>query len=175
MIGYEIRVEGLDEQLEKFRRFAPIVEARFKPAMTRSLIHMRNHTIPFVPVFTGRLQDSLTDARSTTVQVTAPMSVVGRFGSTLRDEIYPVIMEFGRKPGKMPPPQALERWVHIKLGVPVEDAPGVAFQVARRIGARGIKGKKFMARGWKAARPLIVQEFDYALRKISEDLSNGRN
>ena len=170
-VAYEIEIVGLEEQLDRFKRFAPIADPILSTSMTRSTILLRNNIVPRVPVFTGRLRNSM----ASEVKHLGPLSIVGKVGSTLRDEIYPEVMEFGRKPGKMPPPQALERWVHLKLGVPVDDAPGVAYNVARRIGARGIKPKRFMQRGWAASVQAIQREFAFALERIAEALSNGRN
>ena len=140
-------------------------------AMQTSVIALRSNILPNVPVFTGRLRNSI----ASQVTNNGNLNIIGRVGSTLRNEIYPLVVEFGRKPGKMPPPQALERWVHIKLGVPNEDAPGVALAVARRIGARGIKGKRFMQKGWNETKTAINRNFSRALELIAEDLSNGRN
>jgi hypothetical protein len=84
-------------------------------------------------------------------------------------------MEFGRKPGSMPPPEALERWVYLKLGVPADEVQGVAYLIARRIAARGIKGKRFMQKGWDEAKGKFMAFFETALDKITEELSNGRH
>lgn len=50
---------------------------------------------------------------------------------------YADIIEYGRQPGTMPPPAALEKWVRRKLGVADKDARRVAFLVARKIKQRG--------------------------------------
>ncbi len=51
-------------------------------------------------------------------------------------------LETGRKPGRMPPPQALERWASLKLG-----NRAAAFQVARKIASSGTQ--KFQQKGPK--------------------------
>jgi hypothetical protein len=96
--------------------------------------------------------------------------VTGKVGSTI-NEPYPAVMEFGRQPGRMPPPEALERWVHLKLGVPADKAPGVAFQVARSIGRKGIKGRFFMRRAFERSKAAIDGFFRSALDAITRDLA----
>ena len=74
---------------------------------------------------------------------------------------YAGVIEDGRRAGeKMPPPAALEAWVRRHLNVEYitkkgvakarkvrkDEAPGLAFIVARAIGKRGIKGKHILAR-----------------------------
>lgn len=59
-------------------------------------------------------------------------------GSTLRLDVgnaasHAVYVEFGRRPGRPPPSQALEGWARRKLG-----NARLAFVVARAIGRRGI-------------------------------------
>lgn len=71
---------------------------------------------------------------------------------------YAPIREVGRRFGRRPPTEALVLWVVRKLGVrDARAARGVAFVIARKIGARGYTGA-FMFR--KAAIQLapIVQE-----------------
>jgi hypothetical protein len=170
-VAYELEILGLDEQLEKLKRFSAIADPELMRAMGQSVISIRNEVVPLTPVgVNSRLIDSIAS------QVTheGPLSIVGRVGSTLKGEIYPEVMEFGRKPGRMPPPSALERWVHIVLKVEDKEAAGVAFRVARAIGRRGIKGKFFMKRGWEKARPAVLRYFETALNRIAEGLSNGR-
>lgn len=168
MIAYDIEFKGLEEQLKKFERFAPIADPILRQAMDQSVISVVNEVRPLAPVgVSGRLRNSL----GSQVTHEGPLSIVGKIGSTLTDEIYPEIMEFGRRPGKMPPPSALERWVHIVLGVPNEDAPGVAFTVARAIGRRGIKGRFFMKKGWEKAKPQVLKYFSRALERIAEALA----
>ena len=52
---------------------------------------------------------------------------------------YAPYIEFGRRPGKMPPPDALLPWMS-RHGIPAE----AVFAVARSIGQRGIPERPFM-------------------------------
>lgn len=67
---------------------------------------------------------------------------------------YAIVVHEGRKPGKRPPPsKALEPWVRKKLGVPRDEAAGVAFVVARSIGIKGTRPTKYLERPLMEAVP----------------------
>lgn len=57
---------------------------------------------------------------------------------------YASIIEYGRRPGKMPPSRLLIPWVMRKLHVPAKKAAGIAFVIARAIGRRGLIGRNVM-------------------------------
>lgn len=171
-VGYSVEVVGLEEQLEKFKRYSSIADKHLLRAMHQGTIATVSEIRPLTPVgVSGALRNSI----ASEVKHEGPLSIVGTVGSTLRNEVYPEVMEFGRRPGKAPPASALLRWVHLKLGVPNDEAYGVAIRIARAIGARGIKGKKFMQQGWDKAKPKVIEYFERALHNITQELSNGRN
>ena len=71
-------------------------------------------------------------------------------------------VEHGRKPGKMPPRDAIELWVKRKLGITNQrDVESVAYLVRRAIGAKGTikrfgyKGGEVLADTVKQGRPKI--------------------
>ena len=88
--------------------------------------------------------------------VEGPRRVGGQLGRWEAAVVNPVFQhdfaESGRRPGRMPPPQALEAWVGTKLGIPVNQRKGVAFLVARAIGRRGTKGAHMVEKGVKRTR-----------------------
>jgi hypothetical protein len=172
VIGYDISVEGLEEQIQKLVEFDLIAEKHLKTAMQKSVLTIEGEVKPLVPVgVSARLKNSI----GTTVLEIGTLSLEGRVGSSLKSELYPQVMEFGREPGKMPPPEALTRWVHLKLGVPKEDELRVAYLVARKIKSKGIKAKEFMKTGFENAKDRVVRFFNQALDDIAQDLTNGRN
>ncbi len=57
---------------------------------------------------------------------------------------YAEPVHFGRNPGSMPPPHALEKWVQRKLGVPAKQAKTVAFKIALSIKKRGVMPTPFL-------------------------------
>lgn len=57
-------------------------------------------------------------------------------------------VEFGRKPGKWPPRDAIEKWIEAKPVIPTPDANGripttrsLAYLIARKIGQRGTEAR----------------------------------
>lgn len=168
MIGYEVEIKGLDECVARLGKYDKIADKHLLTAMSQSVITVESAIKPLVPVgVSSRLRNSI----ASEVKHLSALSIEGKVGSTLKGEVYPSVMEFGRKPGKMPPPSALERWVQLKMGVAPADVPGVAFLVARAIGRRGIKGKKFMERGWKQSKGKVHQFFVNALHRITNELA----
>ncbi len=80
---------------------------------------------------------------------------------------YAGVIEYGRREGKMPPSSALVPWVRRKLGVSAKKAPGVAFAVAKKIGARTIAGRHIITDPAFRLRmqALFVWEVTRSLRK----------
>lgn len=169
---YTIELLGAEEQLAALRHYDAVADEELAAAMERSVAVTVAAIRPLMPVgVSGQARQSVGSA----VAREAAGDIVGRVFSELSDPYpYPAVIEFGRAPGAMPPPQALERWVHLKLGVPEAQAPGVAFTVARAIGRRGLKGRFPFKRGWESVQARVTGFFDAALRRIAERLSNGR-
>ena len=59
-------------------------------------------------------------------------------------------VEYGRKPGKMPPVDSITDWIKIKRIIPepingkIPDTKQLAFLIARKIGRDGVEGKHIM-------------------------------
>lgn len=165
---YEIEVKGLQEAVAELGRFDEVADKHLMKAMKQGTTTIVSEVRPLTPVFMGLLRNSI----ASEVIREGPGSIIGKVGSTLKDEEYPAVMEYGRKPGAtMPPPEKLERWVHLKLGVPEEKAHGVAFTVARAIARRGIAGKFFLKRGFEAAQGRVERYFAQALEAIANELA----
>jgi HK97 gp10 family phage protein len=64
---------------------------------------------------------------------------------------YGFHVEFGRKPGKMPPIDVIERWVRLKLRVK-DNTRVAAFAIARKIAAVGTKPQPFMKPAFEVAQ-----------------------
>ena len=170
MIGYEMEFRGIQEQIRRLEHYDENAHKCLWYAMSQSVTLIESETRRPPPMgapvgVSGRLRNSM----ASNVVGGTGSQILGKVGSTLRGESYPATMEFGRKPGRMPPPKALERWVHLVLGVSTEDAPGVAFQVARKIGRRGIKGKRFLRRAYIRSKRRVIGYFSRALELIARD------
>lgn len=89
---------------------------------------------------TGNLQNfqTIIDINDTTFQVSFELADYWKY------------VEYGRRPGKMPPIDAIEQWVKIKPVVPnaingrVPDTRQLAFLIARKIGREGIEPKNYL-------------------------------
>ncbi len=85
--------------------------------------------------------------------------------------LYGPAVEEGRRPGRMPPPEALEGWVRSKLRVPRDQVPRVAFLIARKIGRKGTKPRKMFERSIPAIRKFAQKAFDLATKRIADNLN----
>lgn len=55
----------------------------------------------------------------------------------IRGQDYSEFLARGRRPGNRPPIAPIERWVNAKLGISGQQARGVAFAIATKIGNEG--------------------------------------
>ncbi len=77
-------------------------------------------------------------------------------------------LETGRKPGRRPPTDAIERWAKLKLG-----NPGLAYVVASKIGAEGTskfkkKGPKQLTEVENRIIQLLTTDFDKFLEEYTK-------
>lgn len=169
-IGYDVTVEGLEEQLRKLADYDGITNRHLRTSMQQSLLTIGANVIPLVPVgVSGRLRNSM---GSEIKELDG--SLIGRFGSSLKDETYPQVMEFGRGPGSYPEMNQLLRWVHLKIRPGEAREASVTFMIARAIFEHGIKGRYFMKQGFDKAKTAVIGYFNQALDRIARDLTNGR-
>ena len=63
-------------------------------------------------------------------------SAVNNVGK-IRGRDYTEYLKNGRKPGKMPPIAAIEKWVQVKLGLRGKQAISAAFAIAKKIAKEG--------------------------------------
>jgi hypothetical protein len=170
-MGYEVRPDANWGLFERYLREFPQIAAKFlRMAMDQSVRLVESNVKPITPVgVSGRLRNSI----GSQVIQEGPISIIGKIGSSLKDEEYPATMEFGRKPGTGVPPENLERWVHLQLGVPSKDARRVAGAVARSIAQNGIKAREFMKKGWEKSVDRVNGFFGEALTKIAEAIKGS--
>ena len=166
----EIKLESPDivQQIARFAKYDQISDKHFGQAMKSSLITLKSNIKRETPVgVSSRLRGSIDSEMTVT-----PISIIGKVGSTL-NEAYPSVINNGRTSGWFPPPAALERWVQRKLGVSAQQAPGVAYLVARKISRSGIKGQHFMEKGYEASKYKIDMYFDRAQDRVVKELVDG--
>lgn len=165
---YRVQIKGLAEMQKALDESPEVTRKEFEKAMKKSVITVTNEVKKETPVgVSGRLRNSIGG------EVTTPGDkVVGRVGTSITD-VYPIVMELGRRAGaKRPPASRLERWVHLQMGVPVDQAFGAARQVAKWIAIRGIKGREMFRKGFEASVKDIEKYFDAALLAIVKELGD---
>lgn len=98
--------------------------------------------------------------------------VDGRFLVSFELADYWKYVEYGRRPGKMPPVDAIEQWVRVKPVVPdsrsgrIPDTKQLAYLIARKIGREGIEPKHYLTNTLYSEEVNIIIE---ALRRTLTD------
>ena len=97
-------------------------------------------------------------------------------------EEYWKYIEYGRRPGKMPPVSAIENWIKVKQIIPhsmtlksgktvIPTIPQLSFLIARSIGRRGIAPKPLFQKSFEAAKQQFMQVIKDAITQdIKENL-----
>ena len=147
-----IYVEGLDELLRKMDRLPAEVQREcFKAMQTASLdiiADAKGNLRANGSVVTGNLR-----ASGKVQKVDEKTLDVGFFSSDVENKGYARYVEYGRKPGKMPPPDILEAWAYKKFRLSHKDARSAAWALARSIAKKGTKARPYfepaVESGWR--------------------------
>ena len=147
-----IYVEGLDELLRKMDRLPAEVQREcFKAMQTASLdiiADAKSNLRVNGSVVTGNLR-----ASGKVQKVDDKTLDVGFFSSDVENKGYARYVEYGRKPGKMPPPDILEAWAYKKFRLSHKDARSAAWALARSIAKKGTKARPYfepaVESGWR--------------------------
>ena len=154
-----IYVEGLDELLRKMDRLPAEVQREcFKAMQTASLdiiADAKGNLRVNGSVVTGNLR-----ASGKVQKVDDKTLDVGFFSSDVEDKGYARYVEYGRKPGKMPPPEILEAWAYKKFRLSHKEARSMAWALARSIAKKGTK-----------ARPFFEPAVEYGWRKMIDKIA----
>ena len=185
MINFKIEVKGLDEVIALFEKFLSIVRRYLNAAMSSSVQVVKGGVKEEAPVYRGILRNLI----GSEIEQRDTLSIIGKIGSTLKDEEYPSVMEFGRAPGSTPPPlEPIIRWVHLKrltgsysvkthrrmgkkTDVQWEDYVSAVF-IARKIGEVGIRGRHYFQRGLEKTKAKVIDFFVQARDKIVNEMNS---
>ena len=91
---------------------------------------------------------------------------------SLELEDYWKYVEYGRKPGKMPPINSIVDWIKIKPIIPepingkIPDTKQLAFMIARKIGREGIEGKHVIN------KTVYTNEMESIINDIKKEIMN---
>lgn len=109
----------------------------------------------------------LSDSTKHFVRVGDKAMVVG-----LRLEEYWKYVEYGRKPGKFPPPSAILKWIEVKPIIPRPDANGripsprsLAYLIGRKIKNEGIDPAPILATTAEQVNAKFMQAIRDAMKK----------
>jgi hypothetical protein len=157
-LSLDVSLKGLEETAASVDAYPQFVSQELNVAMEAALQLLEGQVAARTPVNTGQLRQSITH------QILSPFpNLIGQVGSPLP---YAPVMEEGRRPGaKMPPVDAIKLWVVRKLGIPPEEADGVAFVIARSIARKGIEGRHMFQEGLEVSEPHINRLFDDAIAR----------
>ena len=147
-----IYVEGLDELLRKMDRLPAEVQREcFKAMQSASLdiiADAKGNLRANGSVVTGNLR-----ASGKVQKVDEKTLDVGFFSSDVENKGYARYVEYGRKPGKMPPPDILEAWAYKKFRLSHKEARSMAWALARSIAKKGTKARPYfepaVESGWR--------------------------
>lgn len=156
---FSIRVEGLDE----FQKNLNGVPSNMKMYLTRAMVVSTQK-------IKGAIQQNITNkgitntgtlaGSVTVIEATDSRGIVGV------GERYGGAVEFGRKPGKMPPVAPIERWAQTKLGT-----PGLGFLIARKIGRKGTDPQPFVEPAFEENKEFVQRQFEDVANRIVLDLA----
>jgi hypothetical protein len=183
-MDFTIETHGFDEAMRRLDKFPQVATRELVRAMEQSVRTVEGEVKPLTPVgVSAMLRNSIGSEVSADIGGT----VVGRIGSSMKDEIYPRVMEYGREPGHWISAEGMEsliRWVHVKglagsystktrrrkgsqFNQLVEDAT-VAGAIAMAIYRRGIKGRHFLSTGFNRSRVRVIEYFEAAQVRIAK-------
>lgn len=167
----------LDPEWDRFSRrlqaFPQDLERNMRQAMTLSLLAVERDARRAAPQDTRRLAGSITH------QITGSGTAIqGRVGPSVQ---YGRFVEFGRRPGRMPPPQALVGWVrrHSELRFArrtqarEQEVLRRAWLVARAIGRRGVRAQPYLRPAYERNRAAIRGVFARMGVRVVATLAGG--
>ena len=164
-----IEIEGLDKLKSKLKSKTAAGPAR--KFLTRSGNEIIAKAKPLTPVNVGTLRRSIDKE----VATDTPVPTFVKVGTRVT---YAPFVEFGRKPGKMPPDNAIRTWVTQKnrgsLGTRDPQAlDRITFQVRRAIGRRGVKARPYLVPGFEQAVPMIQRHVYTFADELEEAYRRG--
>ena len=87
---------------------------------------------------------------------------------------YGDVVEMGRRPDKTKPPvEPIALWAIRKLGVSPEEAKGIGFVIARKIGKEGFEGAHMFEKTMKELDPWIMEQLNSIAERVNERITHG--
>ena len=183
----EIDTSQIDRFVQRFPVTGPaIVERELRIGLDDALGYTTAQVVDFTPVNTGVLRDSIYDD---ILGVKADIGGISLEGIVSSSDYEPKVnaVEFGRKPGRMPPVEAIALWVtrkglagtykitasktgrHARIGKREKQRKedlSLAWAIAIKIGRVGTVGAAMFQKGFEASQAYIVKTVDAAIDRI---------
>lgn len=181
-----IAAPGLDRLERKYRQAPAIIAAEFAQAVENSTLEAERQIVQRTPANRSRLRNAIATRQERTEDTVRGIVEVAGLP-------YAIPVEMGRLPGKMPPVDAIQRWVHdkglggrtrtvkrgknagqevlVRGGAKVERQ--IAWAIALAIKKRGTRGAHMFRDGADASRPFIRREFEGAMVRVRRRLESG--
>lgn len=151
-----VKVDGLEEFVDKLNKSSFAITKHLKEALRKSTEVTKQNVARNAPVFEATLKKSITS------KVTGLTGIVGVGSEAVK---YGYVQEYGRKPGKMPPVSALEKWAAAKMG-----SSDMAFVLARSIAKKGTKPHPFFQPGLEESISDIEKFFESEVSNMLDSL-----
>lgn len=184
LVSYTIDTSEIDRFVERFPRSGPaIAERELRTATIDALEYTVGQVADRTPVNTGILRASIySEIVGVHVDLARGIDVEGVVSSS---DYEPKVLavEFGRKPGKMPPVEAIALWarrrglagtysIKTKKRIGSKAQQGkeeldAAWGFAKHIAVHGTKANRMFAEGAAASEAFIFKQFDEATDRIT--------
>jgi hypothetical protein len=186
-VDITIQSPDLPRLIRKYQRAPQVIDEEFGKATEESTLHAEGEIVTRTDVNRGRLRGGIHSHQERSPGVARGIVSVAGIP-------YAIPVEVGRKPGTMPPVDAIQRWVHdkglggrtrvVKSGrnagqerlvrAPANVERQIAWAIAIKIKRQGIKGKFMFRDGAKASQPFIRMRFEAAGRRVRQRLESGK-
>lgn len=158
-----LQITGMPELRRTLAKAGPLAGRALVMAGVEIMDEVIDDAKALVPVDQGTLKASGI-VLPPSIQGTRAI-IVGGFGGNASE--YAIVVHEGRGKHKAPPPvQAIKEWCR-RHGIP----EGLAFPIAKRIGERGITGKKFLEKPFLARAPKMGADLAEGVRAALQSLA----
>ena len=167
-LSIEIDTSQVDRFVAKFPVSGPrIAERELRIGLDDALGYTMAQVVEHVPVNTGVLRESIYDEIA---GLRVSLGGVDLEGVVSSSDYEPKVnaVEFGRKPGKMPPVEAIALWVKRKgiAGSKRVEQRRMAWAIAIKIKRVGTKGAFMFTKAFEASQSYIIKVMDAAVDRI---------
>lgn len=159
-----LKLEGLDQVLQALDSTTPLVKEAVMQGLEKGgldiIADAQNNLRNNGSVVTGLLR------QSGKVQKTDESTIdVGFFDTTNKNAGYAAAVEYGRRKGKMPPPDELAQWAYKKLRLSAKEAAAAGWGLAKNIAKHGTQPHAFFKPAVDKNKKKILQRAREALNE----------